>query len=117
MAFETFPYILYPPTYGADEQINDAILTARFGDGYEQSTPDGINYEQSSWNLTWENHKLADADVIWRFLRPKVQLAPFMWRTPDMTKEIQVKCTSLKRSWPKFGVRTITASFATNHSY
>ena len=116
MALETFPYVLYPPTYGADEDIGDAILVAKFGDGYEQSTPDGINYEKSSWSLTWENHPLADADFIWRFLRPKVGLTPFMWKTPDMAEEVQVKCQSLKRSWPKYGVRTVTATFVTNYA-
>ena len=117
MALEVFPYELYPPTYGADEQTTDAILTARFGDGYEQSVPDGINYQNSSWNLTWSNHPLYDADFIWRFLRSKVGLTPFMWKLPDGAQEIQVKCTSLKRSWPKFGVRTVTATFVTNHSF
>ena len=117
MAFEVFPYELYPPTYGADEQINDSILIARFGDGYEQSVPDGINYRNSSWNLTWENHPLEHADFIWRFLRPKFQLDPFMWKTPRMPQEIQVKCTALKRADPKFGVQTISATFVTNHSF
>ena len=117
MALEVFPYELYPPTYGADEQTTDAILVPRFGDGYEQSVPDGINYQQSSWSLSWDDHKLVDADFIWRFLRPKVKLAPFMWKTPDMTAELQVKCTALSRSWPKHGVRSIKATFVTNHSY
>ena len=117
MALEVFPYIVYPPTYGADEQIADAILIARFGDGHEQSVPDGINYQKSSWNLTWADHALDDADAIWLFLRSKVKLTPFLWKTPDMSSELQVKCTALSRSWPKFGVRSIQATFVTNHSY
>ena len=115
MASEVFPYILYPPTYNADETTNDAILISKFGDGYSQSTPNGINYARSTYSLSWENHPLKDADFIWNFLRPKVNLVPFMWKTPDMPDEIQVKCTSLKRSWPKYGVRTITATFETNY--
>lgn len=112
---ETFPYVLYPPTYGADESINDAILESRFGDGYSQSVPDGINFRRSKWSLTWENYPIKHADIIWVFLRPKVRLEPFMWKTEGLDRELQVKCSELKRSWPKFGVYTITATFETSY--
>lgn len=112
---ETFPYTAYPPTYGTEEEIADNILTADFGDSYSQSTPDGINYLRSKYSLTWENHHIDDALTIWNFLRPKVNLSPFMWKWEGTTGEIQVRCVSLKRSFPKFNVQTVTASFVTNY--
>jgi phage-related protein len=31
------------------------ILVAKFGDGYEQRLPDGINYKKDAWQIIWDN--------------------------------------------------------------
>lgn len=112
---ESFPYDEYPPTYGAQEEISDNILSSDFGDSYSQAVPDGINYRRSKYSVSWENHHLDDALIIWNFLRPKVNLDSFMWKWEGVTDEIQVRCTTLTRSFPKFNVQSITATFVTNY--
>jgi phage-related protein len=40
------------------------LITAKFGDGYEQNTPDGINNVKEVWNVTWDNLTSADCATL-----------------------------------------------------
>lgn len=44
--------------------IEKNILVAKFGDGYEQRTPNGLNYVRQKWSIQWENISLTDLQTI-----------------------------------------------------
>lgn len=72
------------------------VLSARFGDGYEQRTLDGINAIAQIWSVAFRNRPTAEANAILNFLRAKSGVTPFTW-TPPAGAEIRVIC----RKWPK----------------
>jgi len=55
---ETFTY---QPTYDATKGVEPRLKSIKFGNGYEQTCPDGINAIQEVWSLTFE---FPDADII-----------------------------------------------------
>ena len=40
------------------------ILAVKFGDGYEQRIPNGINYKKDVWQVSWENLSTTDKDTV-----------------------------------------------------
>ena len=47
------------------------VLTAKFGDGYEQRVLDGINSEDDSFNLSYNNRTAQDINLIAAFFDTK----------------------------------------------
>jgi phage-related protein len=39
----------------SSKNLQTNLLVAKFGDGYEQRTPNGINYTKQQWTIQWEN--------------------------------------------------------------
>ena len=67
------PTFTWAPQYGAANEVKPSVLTASFGDGYEQRTKNGINNLPRSWSLTFYNTP-TDADSIEGFLiTPSIQ--------------------------------------------
>lgn len=74
----TFSYI---PTYGASEKTAPRVLSARFGDGYEQRVADGINSIKRVWTLTFSKSTADMANVI-AFLANEGGVTSFNWTPP-----------------------------------
>ena len=68
-------------------------LSARFGDGYEQTAPDGINNKLESWPLTFEGTS-ASITPIKTFLESKLGTRSFLW-TPPLGTQGMYKCKTL----------------------
>jgi len=66
---------------GAQGDINHRVLTAKFGDGYEQAAADGINAEEQSWPLTFVGN-LAKVGPIRDFLSRHGSWRRFAWTPP-----------------------------------
>jgi phage-related protein len=49
---------------GATKRVKQRILQARFGDGYFQTAPDGINSIYEEWDIQWENLTLAERTTV-----------------------------------------------------
>lgn len=75
----TFTYI---PVYGAQLQTKPRVLTASFGDGYEQRVADGINTIRRVWNLTFTKTTTDMAAVI-AFLENEGGITAFNWTPPS----------------------------------
>ena len=72
----------FAPSYttaGSDEY---AELEAKFGDGYKQVSPDGINPVLEKWNLVFDPITREDIESIRGFFRGKVGQT-FTWTNPS----------------------------------
>jgi len=98
----------FVPSWGSDQDVEPKVLSARFGDGYEQRVGDGINTMSMVWNLKFEDISSADADTITEFFRTKAGVTYFTW-TPPGIAEAKFICRKWKRSYPNFR-HTVTAT-------
>lgn len=97
----------YQPVFGAQRNKTPRVLSARFGDGYEQRLADGINTKPAIWNLTftYDNSTIASIES---FLETKGGITSFTW-TPHGGSEIKVIC----REWSKSIDSPTTSSIQT----
>jgi phage-related protein len=63
-AFPTTPAV----SYGVSSKKSFRVLSADFGDGYSQRTPDGLNNEIESISMVWNTLSYSDAAIITNFL-------------------------------------------------
>lgn len=56
---------------GLSRQTKHRVLTARFGDGYEQRVIDGINTKQDMFGISFNNREAEDINLIAGFLDDK----------------------------------------------
>ena len=56
---------------GLSRQSKHNVLTAKFGDGYEQRVLDGINTKQDMFGLSFNNREAEDINLIAGFLDDK----------------------------------------------
>lgn len=71
----------YTPSYATPVTDKFRELEARFGGGYVQTAPDGLNAVAEVWSLQFEAIPLARGEAIRAFLRSKVG-ASFTWTPP-----------------------------------
>ena len=101
----------YSPSYGAKLNQTPKILEATFGDGYELSVEQGINYNPKVWNLTFANRTDTDADAIISFFTTnKTFTTTFDWTDLDGTAG-KYKCKKWDRGYDNYGTYTVTAVF------
>lgn len=89
------------------------VQETRFGDGYVQAVPDGINTMQEQWDLVFDQVDDAIATQIDDFLRARGGWETFDW-TPIWAvgnSPIKVVCKQWRRQKFDIGVSTITATF------
>ena len=87
------------------------VLAARFGDGYEQRQPDGINTIDQQWDLNFEQVDNDIADDIVDFLRARGGWEAFDWTPKWGTVAIRVKCPRWTRSPDGESLSRISARF------
>ena len=73
------------------------VVATRFGDGYEQRAPDGLNPQQQVWDLVFKGIDVVVASEIDDFLRPGLGYTTFDWTPPRQTAALKFKCTSFRR--------------------
>lgn len=52
---------------GLSRQTNNKVLTAKFGDGYEQRVKDGINTKMDMFNITFNNRTASSINLLAAF--------------------------------------------------
>lgn len=87
------------PDNNLTKRVAPRVLLARFGDGYEQRTPDGINSLQESFQAVFVNRTPAEADAIVYFFEDRLGVEAFDFTIPDSRsylglKTIRVVCES-----------------------
>ena len=72
----------YLPQRGLNPKYKYEINVVKFGDGYDQRGPKGLNNEMDSYPLTFRLPD-ADIDIILEFLRSHKGYIAFQWTPPD----------------------------------
>jgi phage-related protein len=99
------------PSIGFTSDITPRVSTARFGDGYSQRVPDGINNIGYSWNLQFQSITLEDAAAIEAFLVSKQGSLSFTWLPPGESTEVRVICNKWSKTYDSSISRAISATF------
>lgn len=93
--------------------VNARVQETRFGDGYVQAAPDGLNAIDEAWDLVFDGVDDAIANAIETFLRARGGAEPFDW-TPIWASgnaPIKVVCKGWRRSRAEPGISNLTATF------
>ena len=84
MSFNTFSPAKAPTADQFQQMMTPRLLTADFGDGYKQTTLDGINSVPYSLSVVWMNIPKSDAASIEAFLFSNAGV-PFWYTPPGWT--------------------------------
>ena len=76
------PHFFFSPSYGSTIVVEPKVLSTKFGDGYEQRTPDGINNALIKIDLTFELRSNAECAAIIHFLTARAGAESFLF-TPQ----------------------------------
>ena len=109
MAATTFSY--RQPDYGASKKAQPRVNSAQFGSGYSQRSTFGINNDLKTWDLTWENLTLAEANDIEDFLEARGGVQAFNWSPPDETNTYVWICKAWTKTLPYSNLFNIQATF------
>ena len=104
---------------GLSRQTTFSLLTAKFGDGYEQRAIDGINSKQENFGLTFKNRDYKEANLIAAFFDSKKGLNFNLEITntkdvesasaTDVHETIKVACDSYTLTYITDTVATVTS--------
>ena len=86
---ETFTIV---PDRGFSKQSKPRVNTAKFNDGYSQRIAVGINSLDESWNLTFRNRSITEANTIVSFLQARNAVSYFLWTPPGESTQVKVIC-------------------------
>lgn len=78
-------------TAGGTESTEADVLSVRFGSGYEQVAPAGINNLVRTWRRNWALADRLVVDQLTLFLRQHKGAIPFDWTTPS-GEAVRVRC-------------------------
>jgi phage-related protein len=102
----TFTYI---PTYSANVSKQPKVASTKFGDGYEQSVPLGINTQARKWSLTFAR-EYVNIGAIDTFLTTLNGVDSFDWIPPTGLTGKWI-CKSWSRSKESYNFDTLVAVF------
>ncbi len=97
------------------------VAATRFGDGYEQRAPDGLNPITQTWQVVHRAIDIAVAEAIVAFLRARLSapagLEAFEWWPPRQAAALRFTC----REWTmniddETDTATVTATFVQEHA-
>lgn len=99
----------FVPNYGMSKSTQPRVNVAKFGDGYEQRTPNGINTMLSKYDLKFE---LSDAELstVITFLESKGGATAFTW-VPPGESQILVVCREWSVSYEGYGYNLLNTTF------
>lgn len=102
----------YGVAQGASKDITPRVLSAKFGDGYEQRVGDGINIRPRMWSITLQSKSVATINAAEAFLEARADLGneAFNWTPPSGAAGVWV-CKSWRRSDDTYSTSTLTATF------
>lgn len=107
MASTTFTY---SPDYGAQMTQKPRVLTAQFGDGYQQRVADGINTAPRTWRLAFNSRTNAEIAPILAFLQARGGVESFNWTDPDGVAGVYL-CSEWQRTAARYGVNDLSCTF------
>lgn len=107
MSGNTFTWI----ASDAVRSVKPSVYSAKFGDGYEQNAPAGINFQPETWDLQFKCRSPTDADAILAFLRAQGGWQKFQWTAPRAAVPIMVICRKWSDATKIGDIITVSATF------
>ncbi|MGY8624348.1 phage tail protein [Chromobacterium violaceum] len=104
---ETFTW---RPAFGASASVHPAVTTSRFGDGYAQRVPSGINTMPAKLSLSFNNLSRASADALESFLARHGGVRWF-WYAHAGRSAAKFICSEWQRTNQDRDADSITCSF------
>ena len=101
-------YFNWSPDPGMTVDSEAGLYQAKFGDGYAQRTPTGINNVSEVWNLTFTKGGL-ELDAIADFIRAHANGESFQFKGPR--GYVKVICTKWAVNYTTLWVGRVTCSF------
>jgi phage-related protein len=111
MALQTFNPD--PRPTDSDEKPEVKLKKAEFGDGYTQTSRDGLNHIREVLSLSWESLTATQAQAIYDFFKSHGGDIPFWYTPSDSTTPIKFTCEewSRKKTTPNTMTATLKQSF------
>lgn len=94
----SYPVFDWAESPGAQLSEQPRVLESKFGDGYVQTAPDGLNPISQQWRLPFRGVSREAGDAIVAFLRARGGVEYFQWTPLWSTTPILVVCSSWTRS-------------------
>lgn len=94
MAVPVFNPPCGPSTQSTTQTTAARVLTAAFGDGYQQVTSDGINTTRDTWQAQWDGVPTADMQSIINFFATQGGWNVFQWTAPGETTPKLWRCAT-----------------------
>lgn len=107
MATETFTW---ERQRGAAGKITYRVIETKFGDGYAQVVPDGLNTEVQSWPLTFEGGLVEMRQILSFFKRHKGAKS-FYWTPPGESQPLFFRADDVTFTSVGGGVYQVSAEF------
>jgi len=101
------PHFFWVPSYSPTISTEPSVRTLRFGDGYEQRTPNGINTNLLKISLAYDNRDEAESTAIAHFLNERGGSEAFVYLPPSPYSSMK---KFICRKWD------VTMNFDNNYS-
>lgn len=96
---------------GLNRSVTHKVLTAEFGDGYEQRVLNGLNTKEDSFNLSFNNRSASDINLIAKFFDVKAGKSfSFVVTDHDGNTSLSVICESYKISYVRENFHSLTCT-------
>jgi phage-related protein len=102
----------WPISNNSSVDVEPRVLEARFGNGFRQMVPDGINNVPYIVNVEIGPMEPAEAQACWTYLE-SVTGIPFPWTPPSPLPQVEMQWQARRYSWKSGGglIRFINAVF------
>lgn len=101
---ERFPFAHLAPDWGLATDHTADVEEIKLGDGYVLRRPKGINHLRQSWSPGYSNLTLKEHEDMVAWLRPRLNLTPFLWQHPTSKIWHQVVCTKLRAAISEYNI-------------
>ncbi|NBP56856.1 hypothetical protein EBU71_10080 [bacterium] len=93
------PFFHWKPSYSTVAQSNPRINRIKFGNGYEQRIPDGLNVNLINLQVTFENRKEDEAVAILHFLNQMNGTTSFIYNVPTIYSKNKFTTKFICSNW------------------
>ncbi len=103
---------IWNPSYNLEINNKPFLKSIKFGDGYEQVSPDGINNQLLNINLNFDNKDYNEFAAISHFLYARAGSESFVFIPPNPLSKIKLfRCEEWNGSFNFLGNSSIRATF------
>lgn len=107
----------WSPSRGFTSDIVPKVNVAKFGDGYSQRVPSGLNNIEKTWNLTFQSRPLTTIANIEAFLVSKKGSIPFTWLPTGESTEVWVVAPKWSKTYETNISATLSVTFEIVYGY